>query len=395
MNLLGQYALDKDLNVLAPLAAQTSMFTGLNPLHYTLIEQIMRKKWGYTDECLWIDCVGNDFKAQSVNEAHGRIGRVIVEKPDIHVGAGGLDSYHHLLTGSRWCAELIEELTGREAKVIHEGIDPSLFLPQPKSGWLGPTFNIYSAGKLEYRKGQDLVLRAFKIFHERHGEARLITLWNSPFSDLGNGYRGTLEKPIWMGANGFLDVKGWARDNGIDPGAVMELGCVPNWMLPNVLKEMDCALFPTRIESCTSMPLMESMACGVPVIAPDHSGLRDIVNEANCLILHAYKPIEASTEYFFPRSDCEWYECDIDEMVSALEEVYQDGYREKAYRASEWIRSERTWAIHARKLKSWLLEVDQCKADTHSPLALDAQFGLKADKSETKPDLGVPAQGGL
>jgi glycosyltransferase involved in cell wall biosynthesis len=369
MNLLGQLALDKDLMVLASLPLGSSQFTGLDPYHYKLIEQVTARKWEYNDECIWMDCIGNDLRGSDIT-ARVKVARAILEKPDVQA-ADGLSSYSALLTGSRWCADLIENISGRPARVIHEGIDPSLFYPAERSGWFTDgrrTFNIYSCGKVEYRKGQDLILRAFRIFSARRNDARLITIWNSPFSDLGNGYKGTLEHPIWMKENGFLDVQGWAVANGIDGSKVMELGCVPNWMLPQVLKEMDVFITASRIESCTSMPLMEALACGVPVIAPDHSGLADIVDHHLCKVLSGYKPISASSEYFFPRTDIDWYECDVDEMVESLEWVYQhrEEARRKACLASAWIREHRNWRIHAEELKAWLLELYETQSNAQS-----------------------------
>ena len=38
---------------------------------------------------------------------------------------------------------------------------------------------IFSGGKLELRKGQDLVVAAFKIFHARHPDALLISSWQN------------------------------------------------------------------------------------------------------------------------------------------------------------------------------------------------------------------------
>ena len=66
-------------------------------------------------------------------------------------------------------------MTDKEIKVIHERVDDSVFSPTPKSGLLPEeNFYIFSGGKIEYRKGQDLVLQAFKIFVERHPNAALL-----------------------------------------------------------------------------------------------------------------------------------------------------------------------------------------------------------------------------
>ena len=52
-------------------------------------------------------------------------------------------------------------------------------------------FVIFSGGKLEYRKGQDIVIAAFKIFQKRHPEALLITAWHNVWPQFMTGIEQT------------------------------------------------------------------------------------------------------------------------------------------------------------------------------------------------------------
>lgn len=372
LNTIGQFEGDPDFTVYSGHPLGANMCMGMDPLRYSVIERCAKRSEGFKnhEEAISIESVGNDLRSYVPGEYRTKVGRVIIEKPDITHAIENLDTFDEILTASQWNQEVIENICGRQAAVILEGVDPSVFVPGPKSGWLGETFNIYSCGKVEYRKAQDVVLKAFKVFSERHSDARLVTVWNSPFADIGNGFRGTLEHPLWMKENGFLDVKRWAHDNGVDSNKVLELGCVPNWMLPPVLREMDVMLAPSRVESCTSLPVMEAMACGVPVVASYHTGMKDLLTSFNSYRLMDQKPITGSNEYFFPQSDIEWYESNLDEILAKLEWVYtdRDTARFKAKTASEWIRKERTWEIHCNKLKTWL------KSITHET-ERDAQTG--------------------
>ena len=333
-------------------------FVGMDPLRWQTIERAIQRSqsWQYTPECILVDPIGNDLKGPSEVPVQCRIGRVIIEKAELKYAMDRLAKYDALLTGSTWNQERLEAATGRTVKVINEGIDPGVFCPGNKSGWTR-TFNIFSSGKVEFRKAQDVTLMAFKRFSARHPEARLITLWNSPFSDLGNGYKGIAEAPLWLDDQGKLNVKRWAHDNGVDPDTVLELGNIPNFALPQVLREMDVMLAPTRVESCTSLPVKEAMACGIPVIYAHHSGMRDLGGRG--IPLEECRPIQASSEYFFPLADWEWYEPDLEEIDSKLEWVYEDraAFREQALLESAWIREHRTWEIHVKALKDWLKAV--------------------------------------
>jgi glycosyltransferase involved in cell wall biosynthesis len=353
--------LSRHYNVIAPNAFGASELIGMDPLKWPVMERIAQasKAWVYNPDCVWMDPIGNDLKTPHEEiDAKVQIARVIVEKPDVSRALEYLSHYDKILTGSTWNKEIIEAATGKDVKVIYEGIDPGLFHPGDKSGWLPrDPFYIYSAGKVEFRKAQDVVLMAFARFVKKHPSARLVTCWNSPFGDIGNGYRGNAAAPLWLKENGQLDVKRWANDNDIDPAKIIDLGGLPNFTLPQVLREMDVMLAPTRVESCTSLPVKEAMACGVPVIYGYHTGMKDL--EGHGMPLYKQTPIRASSEYFFPSNNIDWYESDPDEIDEALEDAYEDrdgltGERRRDVGAAHFIRSQRTWERHTAELKEWI-----------------------------------------
>jgi glycosyltransferase involved in cell wall biosynthesis len=350
MNIAGLLANDPDFRPISVSPLEPSNFIGMDPLRYQCIGKVVENSKNWTEgKCIWIDPVGNDLKPHKESVDGLLVGRVVIEKADMRLALQNLSRYDLLLTGSTWNQERIEAATGREVKVIHEGIDPSLFYPAPKSGWLNPDyFYIYSCGKVEFRKAQDVVLLAFKRFVERHPDARLVTLWSSPYADICNGYKGLCDNPLWLNENCQPDVRRWAHDNGIDSTKVFELGCLPNYALPTVLREMDVMLAPSRVESCQSMPVREALACGVPVIYANHTGMNDL--EVGGAPLINCRPIHASSEYFFPMADWEWYESDPDEIDAELEMAYECRDLE------HWGPPQKTWESHVRELKQWLTE---------------------------------------
>jgi glycosyltransferase involved in cell wall biosynthesis len=348
--------LSHEYNVITPNAFGPNEVVGMDPLKWPTLDKIIRnsREWKYHPDCIWMDPIGNDLKTPHQEiDAKVQIGRVIVEKPDIAHAFDNLKHFDRLLTGSNWNKNILEAATGKEVKVIHEGIDPNLFHPGGKSGWLDPDrFHIFSSGKVEFRKAQDAVLLAFRRFSRKHDNARLVVCWNSPFSDIGNGFRGLADAPLWLNEKGQLDVHRWARDNDVDPSKVINFGCVPNFVLPQILHEMDVMLAPTRVESCTSLPVKEAMACGVPVIYGYHTGMEDL--DGFGIPLRKQTPIRASSEYFFPSNNIDWYESDQDEIDEALEMAYKSSTWQLDEDAAEFIRTERTWQRHTNELKEWL-----------------------------------------
>ena len=294
--------------------------------------------------------------APSIFRGAHNIGRCIFENTDVGELADQLGRSDVLLCASRWNADLLHVATGRDVAVIHEGIDPSLFCPGPRSGILDPSrFYIFSGGKVEYRKGQDLVLRAFREFSRTHSDAVLVTAWHSRWPNAAIGFKGTLDAPLTADPSGRLNIKKWASDNGIDPTKIIEIFKIDNHIMPTILREMDVALLPSRAEACTNLPAKEAMACGVPVIVSNNTGMMDLITEDNCVPLNRQQAVPVGVE----AGTVGWGESDLGEILEALTMLHADGGRRSAIGSAgaKWIQEHRTWEQHARALKHLILSL--------------------------------------
>jgi glycosyltransferase involved in cell wall biosynthesis len=285
------------------------------------------------------------------------MGRCIFEDTNLEQLDEKLARFDVLLCASRWSADLLRANCTKRVEIIFEGIDPSQFHPAPRSGVLDRNrFYIFSGGKVEFRKAHDLVLLAFKEFSRRHDDAVLVTVWHSPWPQLSAGFQGKLGAPLELTPQGVIDVKKWVARNGVDPTKIIEIGQVPNALMPSLLREMDCALAPSRAEACTNLLAKEAMACGVPVILAANTGVKDLIAEGNSMPLTRQRPVRD-----YPLSGTEgWGESDVEEIVEALERLYSDTALRKriGIAGAAWIVEEgRTWSNHARQLKSLLLSV--------------------------------------
>ncbi len=231
--------------------------------------------------------------------------------------------YPLLVAGSHWNAEMLAAAGFGPCAVVLQGVDTTLFHPAPRAGMLAGRFVVFSGGKLEYRKGQDLVLRAFRLFQARHPEALLITAWHSPWGHRVAGGMAACPgvAPLHAAADGSVDVRRWAADNGLPAHAFVDLGAVPNAQMPPILREADVAVFPSRCEGGTNLVAMEAMACGVPCVLSDNTGHRDLIADGNCLPLRRQGPVPAVAPL---RGTEGWGESDPEEIVDALERVHAD-----------------------------------------------------------------------
>jgi glycosyltransferase involved in cell wall biosynthesis len=183
-----------------------------------------------------------------------------------------------------------------------------------------------------------------------------VTAWHSPWPQLSVGFKGKASAPLELAADGTIHVKKWVAMNGINPDKVIEIKQIANQNMPGVLCDMDCALFVSRAEACTNLPAKEAMACGIPVIVAANTGVKDIIDGGNCLALTRQKPIHDFTEC----GTEQWGESDVEEILQALERLYADSsYRHKMGReGAAWILQRgRTWANHARQLKSLIMSL--------------------------------------
>jgi len=271
--------------------------------------------------------LGNQLKVAKHIEATliGKRNIGIAFFEDSALDAGGRRrglAFDRVIAGSRWNAELLRAHGLDNVDLVWQGIDPSLFHPAPRLGLFKGRFSIFSGGKLERRKGQDIVLEAFRLFHQRHPDALLVTAWHSPWSAQAardvSAIPGVAAVPL--NAIGEPDVRGWVEASGLDAESVIDLGVVPNGQMPPLLREMDAALFPNRCEGGTNLVAMEAMACGVPVVLSANTGHLDLIEPGNSYPLHrqsAVKPVPGiGTDG--------WGESDPEEIVEALEAIYTD-----------------------------------------------------------------------
>ncbi|NES71997.1 MAG: glycosyltransferase family 4 protein, partial [Okeania sp. SIO2D1] len=121
--------------------------------------------------------------------------------------------------------------------------------------------------------------------------------------------------------NKRLQITEWLLENDIPSNAVIDVGPIPNYMVGQILREADVAVFTNRCEGGTNLVAMESLACGIPTIISANTGHLDIINNSHCYPLHNQNSVKPTPQ--FPGIDG-WGESDVEEVVEMLEKVYFD-----------------------------------------------------------------------
>jgi glycosyltransferase involved in cell wall biosynthesis len=305
------------------------------------------------DDTHMLHALDGRFFAQPLSarfEGRANLGIVAFEETLIDDKARGrLRFWDAIFVHSNYNRRLLQEAGVRDVRLALQGIDPDELSPRPRSGRYAGRFTVFSGGKLEFRKGQDIALAAFIRFHARHPDALLLTAWQNMWPASASGIAQSRLTPVapQTGPDGRQRIVDWALANGAPPDSVLDLGLLGREELAAVLPECDAAIFPNRCEGATNLPAKEAMACGVPVVLSANTGHLDIIAEDRCLILREQKPVPAADG-----SRTGWGESSVDELVEHLESLYTDraAARARASRALEFVRKERTWRRFAEEL---------------------------------------------
>ena len=266
------------------------------------------------------------------------------------IGKSVSKSYDMFIAISKWNADFLKSLNVGPVHLCHQGVNGSLFFPGPRSNLYRNRFVIFSGGKFEFRKGQDLVLTAFKRFHARHPEALLVTCWQNllmpnaaAFEQVG--YCKTVPKPA---PEHGLMITPWLLEQGLAPDSFIDLPFTHNLFMPSILRECDVALFPNRCEGGTNLVAMEAMACGVPTYVAYNTGQKDLVD---LIGVSAFKTQRALKPAPAMATLADWGETDPDEIVEALEFAFthQNDVKQKAMVVAEKMK-EWEWGVLNEKL---------------------------------------------
>jgi glycosyltransferase involved in cell wall biosynthesis len=185
--------------------------------------------------------------------------------------------------------------------------------------WAQDKFVVGSFGKFEYRKGQDVVIEAFKRFSEGKDDVVLAynwyNLWPQSIQTMKASPYLTKEAKdnLVTGRQSTNHIDAALYYAGINQKAIA-LPFIPHSDVNYAAMYRVCnvTLFPNRKEAGTNLPLMESLACGVPTIAVSAHGHYEPMLAAHGIRSEKYTHISDGVELGT------YYEPNIDDCVDRL-----------------------------------------------------------------------------
>jgi glycosyltransferase involved in cell wall biosynthesis len=218
--------------------------------------------------------------------------------------------------------------------VIHQGVNRQMFEPMPvaRPDNLKDKFVVLSSGKFEMRKGQDVVVEAFRRFRKEVPSAVLSfawdNLWTESMLSMTNSKYMDLKDLVCTEVNGNILISGINHDLiPRENQAVWRIG--PNNQMVYFYNHADLAVFPNRCEAGQTLPALEAMACGLPCVIPEWTGMEDLV--ALTSGSPSVKVLKRGLQIKDHRSahSFGFYEPCIDEVVSQMMAAYLEREKNK------------------------------------------------------------------
>ena len=242
-----------------------------------------------------------------------------------------LHQFDLVVAGSTWNKNILLRHGLSRVEMVLQGVDTSVFNPIPVPRLLSASIVIFSGGKLEIRKGQDVVIQAFKKLISVCPDALLIAAWCNDSASVSSIAMSPYVSDA--PANGEAESIGnWLEAQGIPRRNIVIPGILNSAQMASLLKQADIAVFPNRCEGGTNLVAMEAIACGIPTVLSANSGHLDLMRIGcpGIVPLPSHHPLK------IPLSDYEnfrvWGESDPDYLLGIFVDFLESRLQVKTFR---------------------------------------------------------------
>lgn len=318
---------------------------------------------------------------------HIKVAGIIFCEDTGAIDAAKLNAYDVIVAGSRWTERVLREKGVERVVLAHQGYDSRVFFPAPVTdqpcdyfvksremrlsiepgeivGLTGGYSDIvavpkrrrpivFSGGKLEFRKGQDIVVEAFKRFRQtpEGKDAILVTAWDNQWPQTMDGiWLSGYVKGVPKVTNGRAGVVPWLVANGLPADSVIDCGRLSPPELAHVMRSCTVGIFPNRAESGTNLVLVEALASGLPCVMAGVHGQSDSADHYAPVppwLLQRAGTVPSGCPLY--RSTEGWTEPDHEEVVEGLRFAF-DAPRPTCY-ADYW-----SWSVRGPAMAEAILE---------------------------------------
>lgn len=214
------------------------------------------------------------------------------------------------------------------------GIDPNYFNPNIQGYPIQDTYTFLSIFEWGERKAPEIMLKAFN--DEFRADENVVLICKTFNSDAEVSVASQIQNLRLQKTGGRI---------------IFSLNeVIPTYQLGALYRSADCFALSTRGEGW-GMPVLEAMACGIPVIATDWSAHCDFMNKDNAYPIEVERmiPAEAKCPYY---EGFQWAQPSYEHLRTCMRYIYEhkEEARQKGLVASKEVLSTWTWDNAASKI---------------------------------------------
>lgn len=239
---------------------------------------------------------------------------------------------------SRWAYDVLVNngVNSKKIKVIHAGVCPATYNPfyrKIERKKYDSKFRFLAVGKYEERKGYTQLFDAFKRSFYNNSDVELIIKADC-FANIEPKKQRLMATIKELNISNIKIADGEYKIND----------------MVNLYNSCDCFVYPSRAEGW-GLPLIEAIACGLPVMSTSYSGQQEFLSYINGYFMPLdYKMVQIEQEFkklwlIEDAHNAVWAEADPIEMASKMRVMINSHveWSEKAIVASNIIRSKFSW----------------------------------------------------
>lgn len=217
-----------------------------------------------------------------------------------------INSVDVLFVASKWAKDIVDRYCDTKVVVCPMGVDRSIFYPQDIRP-ADDTYRFFTCGKIESRKGHDVLHKIFNKAFDAHDNVELHIKWQNPF--LSQEEHNKWEK---MYKNTPLGPKIFFHQSGSQEE------------LSKLMNQCDCGIFPTKAEGF-GLSILEMIACNKPVITTNYSAPTEFCDDKNSMLVTPQNMEPAFDGVWF-HGDGNWAtigDKEIDQFAAYMRHAYE------------------------------------------------------------------------